>query len=256
MSTQQTFDVAGVDGCKGGWFVVVASTKTVRARKRTSCGLEVRRFLVARDFGQVLVSTGDCALFCVDIPIGLGEVKPRECDVAARKILGRRASSVFAAPIRPCLSARDPETASRITFERTGKRLTRQSFFLLDKIRRVDELMTPELQRRVREIHPEVSFWVLNDRKLTRHSKKRLVGRQERMKLLARVFSNVEDVVVRARRLDGVVPDDILDAMVAAWTAREAFLGRVTTLPPEPELDGKGLKMEILCPSHYNLSDV
>jgi len=46
--------------------------------------------------------------------------------------------------------------------------------------------------------------------------------------------------------------DDALDAVVAAWTAGEAVIGKAKTLPEEPQLDSKGLKMEMLYPLCYN----
>jgi len=178
MSPEQSFQVAGVDGCKAGWFVAIASAMNESGRTDTPCVFELKRFLVAGTFAEVLSETSDCQLACVDIPIGLSDgKKPRECDVAARKLLrGPRASSVFPAPIRPCLSAQDYETASKISFERTGKKLTKQTFALMKKIREVDDLMTPELQNRVREIHPEILFWALNGQKPIESNKKTVPG--------------------------------------------------------------------------------
>jgi len=185
----------------------------------------------------VLSKTKDCKLVCIDMPIGLSNGdRPRQCDIAARRLLsGKRASSVFPAPIRPCLSAEDYEKASRTSFEHSGKKLTRQSFALLKKIRQVDDLMTPELQGRVREIHPEVSFWVLNGKQPKRH------------RLLQEVVADMEGVFAQVPA-HGYSKDDALDALTAAWTAGQAVIGKTTTLPEKPEIDGKGLRMEILCP--------
>jgi predicted RNase H-like nuclease len=249
MSPQESFEVAGVDGCKAGWFVVIASaTKTRRAGHRHA--LKFKDFCVARNFAEVLAKTRDCRLVCIDIPFGLSDTaEPRECDVAARQLLGgRRASSVFPPPIRQCLWAKDPQTASNICLEHSGKKLNRQSFFIMPKIRDVDQVMTPELQRRVREIHPEISFWALNGKKPTQHNKKRLVGRNERIRLLAPIFPAVQKLIAEARRPKQAAPDDILDALVAAWTAGRAAVGKAETLPQKPKLDGKGLRMEILYP--------
>jgi len=252
MSKKHLFQVAGVDGCRAGWFVVIAfASKTKRStRTDTAPLLQLKSFLVASSFTQVLSKTVDCVLVCVDIPIGLSDGdKPRDCDLAARKLLrGRRASSVFPAPIRPCLPAKDRATASEISFEYSGKRLSCQSFNILGKIRQVDDLMTPKLQQRVREIHPEISFWALNDKKPMQHKKIRVVGRRERMKLLSPIFSDLEEIIAEVRRPRNVAPDDILDALVAVWTAAQAVIGKVKTLPENPELDSKGLRMEILCP--------
>jgi len=250
MPNQDTLEVAGVDGCKGGWFVIIASAMNENYQTAVQCVLKLKSFSVRSFFTEVLSETTDCKLVCVDIPIGLSNGrKQRECDVAARKILRRpRASSVFTAPVRSCLSANNYKTASKICFEHSGKKLNKQSFFLLDKIRQVDGLMTPVLQRRVREIHPEVSFWLINDKKAMQYNKRRLIGRRERMKVLSPVFSDIEKIVAKARKPREVAPDDILDALVAAWTAGQTVMGKAGTLPEKPELDSKSLKMEILCP--------
>jgi predicted RNase H-like nuclease len=250
MSEQQSFQVAGVDGCKAGWLVAIVSGIKQGSRKDARCVFKVKSFLVAGTFTKVLAETTDCELVCVDIPIGLSDRdKPRECDIAARKILGRpRATSVFPPPVRPCLSAKEYKVADAIARRFSGKALPKQSFFLLDKIRQVDDLMTPKLQERVREIHPEISFWALNGKKPTKHKKKKLTGRSERMRLLSLIFSDLEAIVAEARRPQAVAPDDIIDALAAAWTAAQVVIGNVKTLPQDPKLDSKGLRMEILCP--------
>ncbi len=249
MSPKQSFLVAGVDGCKGGWFVVIASVKPPNCPE-ANCNFELKSSFVAKAFAEVLSKTTDCKLVCVDIPIGLSDGdKPRECDIAARQILGRRASSIFPPPIRPCLSAKDYKTTCKICYEYSGKKLTRQSFAIMDKIRQVDDLMTPELQQRVREIHPEILFWALNNKKPMQHNKRKFAGRNERMKLLTRIFLNVEEIVAEACKPKKVAPDDILDALVAAWTASQIILQKAQTLPENPQLDSKDLRMEIVYPA-------
>ena len=85
------------------------------------------------------------------------------------------------------------------------------------------------------------------------HKKRRLVGRKERMKLLVPIFSGLEQIVAETRKPKEVEPDDILDALVAAWTAGQTVIGKAGTLPQNPEFDSKGLRMEILCPVKYPL---
>jgi len=252
MSIEQLFYVAGVDGCKAGWFVAIASV-TMKNEREISCRFDLENVFIASTFAEVLLKTSNCKLVCVDIPIGLSDGdKPRECDLAARKILGRqRASSVFPTPIRPCLSAVDYETASKISFEHTGKKLNKQTFALIKKIREVDNLMTPELQNRVREIHPEVLFWALNGQKPIELNKKTVPGQALRHSLLQRIFTDIDCVLVRAP-VSGYAMDDALDAIVAAWSAGQAVIGKAKTLPEKPPLDSKGLKMEMLYPICYN----
>ena len=252
MFTRQLFHIAGVDGCKAGWLVAIASAES-RNETDTYYQFNLKDVFIADTFAKVLSKTGDCILICIDIPIGLSDDKPRECDLVARKLLrGPRASSVFPAPIRPCLVSENYETASKICFERTNKKLSKQSFALLKKIREVDDLMTPAIQRRIREIHPEISFRALNNRKPVEQNKKTVPGQACRHKLLQGIFTNMNDVLSRSPTI-GFVMDDAFDAFVAAWTAGQAVTGKVKTLPDNPKLDAKGLRMEILCPASPTL---
>jgi len=243
---KKAFQVAGVDGCPAGWFVVASVVKPP-----VKLGAKYLDFCVASSFAEVLSKTRQCKLVCVDIPIGLSDGdKPRQCDVQARKILGPgRASSIFPPPIRQCLSAKDPQTASEICFKHSGKKLNRQSFFIMPKIREVDRAMTPQRQQRVREIHPELAFWALNGGKPMQHKKRQLAGRNERMRLLSPIFCGLEKFVAEVRKPKQVAPDDILDALAAVWTAGQIVSGKAETLPKNPELDSKGLRMEILYPA-------
>jgi predicted RNase H-like nuclease len=252
MSTKQLFCVAGVDGCKAGWFVAIVSV-TMEGKTNTPCEFDLKNVFIANTFAEVLSKTPDCKLVCVDIPIGLSDGdKPRECDIAAREFLrGPRASSVFPAPIRPCLKAEDYKTACQISQQYCGKRLSKQSFVIMKKIREVDKLMTPELQNRVREIHPEILFWALNGQKPIELNKKTIPGQAQRHNLLQRIFTDIDGILVRAP-LSGCAMDDALDALVAAWTAGQAVIGKAKTLPEKPPLDSKGLKMEMLYPACYN----
>ena len=95
-------------------------------------------------------------------------------------------------------------------------------------------------------------FWALNDKKPIQRNKRKLTGRNERMKLLSAIFSDLEEIVAEARKPKEVAPDDILDALAAAWTAGLAVMGNAGTLPKSPELDSKGLRVEILCPACCN----
>jgi len=265
---KRSFQVAGVDGCRAGWFVVIASVEEPPVKlgaKYLSTRLEtglapqfiggfpyifnLKSFCIASSFAEVLSKTTDCKLVCVDIPIGLSDCdKPRECDIAARKILGKgRASSVFPAPIRPCLSTNEYEVANAICRKFSGKGLSKQSFALLEKIRQVDDLMTPALQSRVREIHPEISFWVLNKKQPIQQNKKTVPGQAQRHKLLQRIFTDMDDILSKSPTV-GFAMDDAFDALAAAWTAGQIVSGKAETLSKNPELDSKGLKMEILYP--------
>src|SRR5690348_2560996 len=97
-------------------------------------------------------------LVAVDVPIGLlsaYETGGRACDRAARKLLRNRGSSVFPAPVHPVLTAKsyDEACARSLASSACRKKISKQTFGILPKIREVDELLQkrPELRDIVRE---------------------------------------------------------------------------------------------------------
>ena len=231
--------LAGVDGCRGGWF---------RAARHTATG--ELRFDVIQTASGLLMEPPVPAILALDMPIGLPERGSRACDIAARALLGPRRSSVFPAPIRPALAARTHEQASRATAAADGRRVSAQAFNLFAKIRELDALLRadPEARRRIREVHPELSFRAWNGGRPMTAAKKKPVGRRERIALVESWLG--PDLLARARGVQlraQLADDDILDAVAALWTAHRVAEGCAETLPDPPERDGAGLPMEIVC---------
>ena len=106
--------------------------------------------------------------------------------------------------------------------------------------------MTPLLQQRVVEVHPEISFATLNGDQSLALPKKSRAGRLARAALLSHAWGINVDALVTQHRGPGVQPDDILDAMVACWTAERVLRRLEKRLPPEPAVDSRGLRMEIV----------
>ena len=118
----------------------------------------------------------------------------------------------------------------------------------MPKIAEVDAAMTPELQRWVVEVHPEVSFWALNQGQAMTCSKKRTAGFGERRALLLDEFPwlGLPPTRPAMKAMAGGVPaDDVLDSVVAAWSAARFASGTAVSLPPNFERDGRGLVMAI-----------
>lgn len=78
----------------------------------------------------------------IDIPIVFPAGDPRPGDLAARKITGPRASSVFAAPLRPVLGSASSDEAWGRSIAACGKSVSRQAFAILPKIESVDRIMS------------------------------------------------------------------------------------------------------------------
>jgi predicted RNase H-like nuclease len=105
--------------------------------------------------------------------------------------------------------------------------------------------MTPELQGRVYEVHPELCFWALSGgRPLER--KKSVEGRGQRRRLLRRIFPSLPGEPRLAAAVRGVCrPDDYLDALAAAAAGLAIARGRAVRIPVEAACDGRGLRMEV-----------
>ena len=212
--------VAGVDGCRAGWIVV-----------------HERRATVQRDFGVVLAALPDETIVAVDMPIGLiDEHVPggREVDRAARVALGTKRSSVFSAPPRCALGVRTLSDGRR-----RGARLTLQTLNLLPRIEDVDGVMTPELQSRVFEVHPELSFAAMAGGPPVLAPKRSAAGSKARRALLRRAGVWVPE------RPTGAAVDDLLDACALMWSARRVADWTASHVPDPPSRDARGLSMEL-----------
>jgi predicted RNase H-like nuclease len=226
--------VAGMDGCVGGWVLVKAPVD----------GEGPSAVQVVSDIGEVvaMVDSGEIAAVAIDIPIGLPDSGPRACDVEARRMIGPRASSVFPAPVRSVLGSTSYEEACARSIAACGKRMSKQAFAILPKIESVDRVMTPIRQNSIVEMHPEVSFTALAGHPM-QHHKSTPEGRAERLVVLQEAFPDLDAQTVG--RVPHTQPDDILDAFVGAWTARR-WVAKEHIVLGGGELDGRGLRMEMI----------
>jgi predicted RNase H-like nuclease len=212
--------VAGVDGCRAGWVVV-----------------HDRRAAVHASFGEVLAALPGDTVLAVDMPIGLvDEHRPggRDADRAARTELGPKRSSVFSAPPRSVLGAR-----TLLDARRRGGRLTLQTLNLLPRIEDVDREMTPALQARVFEVHPELSFAAMDGGRPVLAPKRTARGSDERQALLARAGVMVPE------RPAGAALDDLLDACALSWSAERIARGEARRVPDVATYDRRGLRMDV-----------
>jgi predicted RNase H-like nuclease len=229
--------VAGADGTPGGWAIVIMDA-----------GRSIVHKVAA--LSEVIDGAADLDILAIDVPIGLldtYEVGGRACDRAARKLLDRRRSSVFPAPVRPVLASKSWDDAcvrSRASGPH-GKALSKQTFGILPKIQEVDRLlqMRPELRDVVREVHPEVCFSELVGHPMT-HRKASSQGRAERRRALSLCFPDLS-VIENAGQAQGLPIEDILDAAVACWSALRLAVGKGRSLPSAVPLDSTGLLMAI-----------
>ena len=141
------------------------------------------------------------------------------------------ASSVFLTPVRAALAAEPYREATAVAVRLTGSGISQQAYRLREKIFEVEEWL-PSSPAPVWEVHPEISFAVANGAPLA-CSKHTWAGGEERRQILARQGLILDGPLLPAGRHAG--PDDVLDAAIAAWSARRLAAGTGQSLPARPE---------------------
>lgn len=227
--------VRGVDGCKAGWLCL-----SLRSGERYP---SASVFDVDAQSLLSEVST----VTAIDIPIGLPSTGARRVDIKARRLLGKLKSSVFPVPVRATLAANSYVTACDKSMRACGKKISKQSFSILPRIRNVDTLLreSPTLINSIYEVHPEVSFVHWNLCRPLQHSKKSGFGFMERIKMVEKIYGSspyrVRAEISRKQATD----DDILDAFAALWTAQRIHDGKAVSIIDADERDEFGLPMQI-----------
>jgi predicted RNase H-like nuclease len=228
--------IAGVDGCRQGWCVALANLDT-----------GARDIRIVRRFADVLALPEAPDVICVDMPIGLPDATPaggRDCERDARAVLGPRRSSVFSTVGRKALDGRSQTEATRLSRAGGGGGISAQAWGLSGKLREVDAAMTPELQSRVYEVHPELCFWAMNGRAPMTYAKTTRPGAEHRRDALIGA-GKPEDFIDAALDRTEARVDDVLDACAALWTARRIHAEKAERMPGSPVHDARGLDMAI-----------
>ena len=156
----------------------------------------------------------------------------RACDQEARRLLGPRRGAAIVSP--PPRSVLDDDGAGLSAVGRT----------LLPRIREVQRDVASYHQRVVFEVHPELSFYQLNDDEPLKFAKRTEAGIDERMALLQARMPGLDRVL--DNRPEGISLPRLLDACVGLWTARRIAARAVARLPDVPEWNEDGLRMELV----------
>lgn len=174
----------------------------------------------------------------IDIPIGLKRSGYRICDISARERLG---ASVFLGARRDLWVFKDQASANAHYWrhEGPGKGVSAQLWNIREKIREADDFVTPQLQEKICETHPELIFWRLNN-EVRLEPKKSAAGVEQRLRILVQQGFGKIALWLTQRHGTGIGRDDLIDACACAIAARDAnaALG-------QGELDERGLRMEI-----------
>ncbi len=219
----------GLDGYRKGWVAVRVHGET-------------RELCFYSSIAELLTTKFDFA--AIDMPIGLPDRGVRACDLEARQMLKPHASRVFTGARRGLWEFASHADANRALWARDEAGVSIELWLLGRKICELDRAMTPGLQRKIRETHPELVFLRLNGGKPL-PSKRTEEGLRSRRRLLrAEGFREIDRWLSVDRIGSGAKRDDILDACALAVAARDFRLRNV--LPRgRAAKDQCGLKMQI-----------
>ncbi len=224
-------DLIGVDGTSSGWIASIGNSKNKILSSIT----------FSENLGELLSYYPD-SVVVIDIPIELNKKKYlRECDILAKKYLGKRfQSSIFIPPLKKVLKCTSYEEANKLSKKIAGKGLSKQSWYLKNKINEVQGLS--KLPNKIYEGHPECSFKMLRNETL-KAKKKSVLGIFERLNLLKKIGLDPLSVSLKLENNSTIKMDDILDSMALFITALRIFEGNYLCLGqrtiPDDEDRGK-----------------
>lgn len=225
----------GIDGCKTGWFIF--------SLKENSYS-----YSVVKSIKEAEKELNLSDINFIDIPLGLENDKPaRDCDMLLKKILGKKSSTIFNAPVYPLLKCSTYEEACSLSQKKTGKKISLQTWYIIPKIRDANSFLQKcKNKDLLKEFHPETGFFLLNKKTHLQFSKKDKQGIAERIRILnkyidaEKIFQEISSETLRKN----VAKDDILDAMCCAVNAK--FADKTFTVPEISTLDKFGIKKEIV----------
>lgn len=227
--------VVGIDGCPRGWL----------AAGQHSPGGPVKFEILSRLEQMNDVFPG-WRLAGIDMPIGLADDARRRADIEARTFVGPRASSVFPALIRPVLECNSYNEGCNLSLLVAGFKFSKQVWMLKERIVEVDQFLNESgMREKMYEVHPEVSFAVMNGAVMP-YKKKSPEGQAHRESLIALHFPGAYDSAREDFLVSHAANDDILDSLAALWSAWRILEGRARFFPDEPiQYDSAGRRMVI-----------
>ena len=208
INNKKLLTALGVDSCNGGWCVI----------QLDSLGNSSMQLIQSID--ELLEYNAD--IIMIDIPIGLSDSnEERSFDKIARESLGKRRNSVFPVPCKSAIynSNSSYESTCAINEKITGKKISRQSWAIIPKIREVDLFLqdNPKMNNMLFENHPELCFVNLLGKPCEYHKSKRggeaerIIELRKHLDILSLLHNPpYSENSAEAKR------DDIIDAAVLA----------------------------------------
>ena len=203
----------GIDGCKAGWIVACIDQAS-----------QLNFYCINELSGLYHFETPES--IWIDMPMHFARSGYRSSEIEARKLLGKRRSSVFFTPCAQAVYAHSFAEACAINQKHCGKKISIQVWNICNKIRAVNSFALNNPGLKISESHPELCFYGLNNATPCVHNKKTAEGRAERLQIIERVSKQFAKAIAQAA-FKGSSKDDVVDAAVlavAAWSGNHDYL--------------------------------
>ena len=228
--------VVGVDGCRAGWLAFTIDNSGYSLNIYNSIEMLCRE-------------NAEAKLIIIDMPLGLPEsINDIRPEIEARKILGKKASSIFNCPCRQAVYKDSYKEANEMNKNVLGKGLSQQSYAICPKIREIDMFLkdNEEYKDKLIESHPEICFSKLNGTPIF-ENKKTPEGIKKRISVLSKYYKGIEAIVYGSEisKKDAQI-DDILDAICLAVVAKIGQKDKLKAIPSIPQKDNCGLLMQMV----------
>ncbi|WGK64501.1 DUF429 domain-containing protein [Croceiramulus getboli] len=237
MKSNKKITYGGIDGCKGGWLLVLQVENEHEAH-------------ILHTINELEDQVKWQGRFLIDMPIGLtGPSYTRTIEALMRKQLPGRAATVFNAPTRKAIYATNKEEGRRLNIERTGKSISEQSWNISGKIRELDTFLRSTERKDIglHESHPELCFRYLHG-EVVGSRKSTPEGIEQRLQILERFEPNIRESYTRILHQfprKQVKRDDIVDALCLCIVNQLAGEQGWSRLQENLTLDESGLEVGI-----------
>lgn len=232
-------NVAGVDGCKGGWLAVFFIDQKYG-------------FGLFPGFVDLIQTQPALERIFIDIPIGLSSPGfSRTIESLLRKELVKRSSTVFNVPCRKAVYEPDAAKSRMLNLQVEKKSLSEQSLNIRHKIREVDEYLQKGLERpELLESHPELCFKYLNQGRVVLTKKSRPEGISERLSIIRGM--DIELYGIYKEMLQSIPAslakkDDMLDAMCLCLANKLAIGKGLGYFQDKNRQDERDIQIRIAC---------
>ncbi len=228
----------GIDYCRKGWLAAALDFG----------GLSFAYF---DTFEELMAAYPDRDACLVYMAIGLPESPlDKRPDNKTRLLLGKRGSAVAPIPCRQAVYAEGKEAQAAANRKVLDMAFSRQTEVLVPRIREVDTFLEthPSYKNFLCESQPDLCFSRISGLPIET-KKDALYGVRDRAGILAPYFPTLTPQ--RASELakaNSCRADDVMDAAVLALTACMQAHGYFETVPAQPDVDSRGLRMQVVIP--------